>query len=58
MYICENKNILIVGQLSSKQVKLATGLIKKSNYQLKEFNNKSVLKLQNGKTTIYLFPKN
>jgi hypothetical protein len=42
--------------LSSKQVKLATGLINESGFKLKEFNNRNVLKLQNGKTTIFLFP--
>ena len=43
--------------LTSKQIELASGLIKKGGYALKEFNNRNVLKLQKDKTTIYLFPK-
>lgn len=43
--------------LSSNQLKLATGLVKKSGFKLKEFNNENVLKLQKDKTIIYLFPK-
>lgn len=44
--------------LSSKQVGLASGLITKLGYKLKEYNNSNTLKLQKGKTTIYLHPKN
>lgn len=43
--------------LSGKQIKLAHGLINESGYKLKSFNASNVLKLQNGKTTIYLHPK-
>lgn len=44
--------------LSSKQVGLASGLIKKMGFKLKEFNNSNTLKLQKGKIIIYLHPKN
>lgn len=48
-------------QLSSKQIRLATGLIKENGYELKEFNDRHTLKLEKkhegGRTTkIYLFP--
>lgn len=42
--------------LSSKQVKLATALIQEEGYKLKEYNDRSTLKLQKGNTTIKLFP--
>lgn len=44
--------------LNSKQVGLASALIKESGFKLKQYNDSSVLKLQKGKTIIYLYPKN
>lgn len=45
------------GILSSNQIKLASGLITEAGFKLKELNNRNVLKLQKGLTTIYLYPK-
>lgn len=42
--------------LSSTQTKLATGLISKG-YELKDYENRHVIKLTKGKKTIYLLPK-
>lgn len=42
--------------LSSKQVTMATGLINQLGFKLKEYNDKSVLKLKKGNTIIYLYP--
>lgn len=46
-----------MGLISEKNIRLATELIKKNGYVLKQFDNRSVLKLQKGLTTIYFHPK-
>jgi hypothetical protein len=41
--------------LSLRQLQLAANLIG-SGYDLKEFNKENMLKLNKGKTTIYIYP--
>ncbi len=48
-------NIKIVALLSSKQIRLATDLIK-DGYSLEETKDRNILKLNKGKTKVTLFP--